>query len=220
MNLSEITIKQLIDLITVQKKYQPGDKLPNESMLAEDLGVSRNTIRSAVRYLIGQGVLEIKIGRGTYVAETSKIDADFGFNQLQYLHLKLKDLYEMRLMLEPKMAYYAAIRATDEEMQHILELGSKLQGHGFLGFPDDAWGNQLFHTAIAKATHNEFCANLAVILNEALVKAFTEAGKVQAIENFYMDHQMIMDYLERRDPEGAQLAMDLHMKNSMKEYLL
>ena len=57
-------MQKLIHLITVEKKYQPGDKLPNEKALAEELGVSRSTVRSAVRDLVGQGVLEIKIGRG------------------------------------------------------------------------------------------------------------------------------------------------------------
>ena len=113
-------MQKLIYLITVEKKYHPGDKLPNEKALAEELGVSRSTVRSAVRDLVGQGVLEIKIGRGTYVAEQSTIFSDFGFSQLQHIQLKLRDLYELRLMLEPQMAYYAAIRATDEEIRAIL----------------------------------------------------------------------------------------------------
>lgn len=92
-------MQKLIYLITVEKKYHPGDKLPNEKALAEELGVSRSTVRSAVRDLVGQGVLEIKIGRGTYVAEQSTIFSDFGFSQLQHIQLKLRDLYELRLML-------------------------------------------------------------------------------------------------------------------------
>ena len=73
MKLSDIAISKLLDLITVQKKYQPGDKLPNEAGLAQELHVSRNTVRTAVRYLVGQGVLEIQIGRGTYVSKQSPV---------------------------------------------------------------------------------------------------------------------------------------------------
>lgn len=101
MKLSDIAISKLLDLITVQKKYQPGDKLPNEAGLAQELHVSRNTVRTAVRYLVGQGVLEIQIGRGTYVSKQSPVSEDFGFDALKYMHLKLRDLYELRLMLEP-----------------------------------------------------------------------------------------------------------------------
>lgn len=62
MKLADATIEKLIEMITTEKKYKPGDKLPNEAALAQELGVSRSTIRTAVRYLVGQGVLEIKIG--------------------------------------------------------------------------------------------------------------------------------------------------------------
>lgn len=61
MKLSDAAMQKLIHLITVEKKYHPGDKLPNEKTLAEELGVSRSTVRSAVRDLVGQGVLEIKM---------------------------------------------------------------------------------------------------------------------------------------------------------------
>lgn len=215
-------MQKLIHLITVEKKYHPGDKLPNEKALAEELGVSRSTVRSAVRDLVGQGVLEIKIGRGTYVAEQSTIFSDFGFSQLQHIQLKLRDLYELRLMLEPQMAYYAAIRATDEEIRAILDLGSKIQHHQQhkLEDKDDSEGNRLFHIAISRAAHNEFGARLAEILNDALVTAFSGTDYQQRIEDFGIDHQLIMDYLENRDADGVKLAMNLHLKNSIKVYHL
>lgn len=219
MKLSDAAMQKLIHLITVEKKYRPGDKLPNETALAEELGVSRSTIRSAVRDLVGQGVLEIKIGRGTYVAEQSTIFSDFGFSQLQHIQLKLRDLYELRLMLEPQMAYYAAIRATDEEIRAILDLGSKIQQHKLAG-RDDSEGNRLFHIAISRAAHNEFGARLAEILNDALITAFSGTDFQQRIEDFGIDHQLIMDYLENRDADGVKLAMNLHLKNSIKIYHL
>lgn len=219
MKLSDAAMQKLIHLITVEKKYKPGDKLPNEKVLAEELGVSRSTIRSAVRDLVGQGVLEIKIGRGTYVAEQSTIFSDFGFGQLQHIQLKLRDLYELRLMLEPQMAYYAAIRATDEEIRAILDLGNQIQQHKLEG-SDDSEGNRLFHIAISRAAHNEFGARLAEILNDALVTAFSGTDYQQRIEDFGIDHQLIMDYLENRDADGVKLAMNLHLKNSIKLYHL
>lgn len=219
MKLSDAAMQKLIHLITVEKKYKPGDKLPNEKALAEELGVSRSTIRSAVRDLVGQGVLEIKIGRGTYVAEQSTIFSDFGFGQLQHIQLKLRDLYELRLMLEPQMAYYAAIRATDEEIRAILDLGNQIQQHKLEG-SDDSEGNRLFHIAISRAAHNEFGARLAEILNDALVTAFSGTDYQQRIEDFGIDHQLIMDYLENRDADGVKLAMNLHLKNSIKLYHL
>lgn len=219
MKLSDATIERLIKLITVDEKYHPGDKLPNETTLANELGVSRSTIRTAVRYLVGQGVLEIKIGLGTFVSQNSSICADFGFKQLQHIQMKLRDLYELRLLLEPQLAYYAATRATNEELQSILDIGAKIQQHKLSDY-DDSEGNRQFHTAIAHAAHNEFGSQLDDILNDALLKAFNASRFKQQIEDFAMDHQLIMDYLANRDADGAKLAMDLHLKRSMEIYHL
>lgn len=219
MKLSDITIESLINLITVEKKYLPGDKLPNEATLANELGVSRSTLRTAVRYLVGQGVLEIQIGRGTFVSKDSDICADYGFHQLQHVQIKLRDLYELRLILEPQLAYYAALRATDKELENILAIGSDIQQHK-IGGEDDSEGNRQFHTAISHAAHNEFGTKLTDILNDALMQAFNDSEFQQHIEDFGSDHQLIMDYLAKRDANGAKLAMDLHLKNSIKLYQL
>lgn len=218
MKLSDIAISKLLDLITVQKKYQPGDKLPNEAGLAQELHVSRNTVRTAVRYLVGQGVLEIQIGRGTYVSKQSPVSEDFGFDAPKYMHLKLRDLYELRLMLEPQMAYYAALRATDEELAQILALGRQVDNHSYTK-NEDLEGNQLFHNAIVQATHNEFSVKLMELLHKALIQSFRE-NKVQQTmsEDSLLDHQLIMRFLQNRDADGAKLAMELHMKHALRDY--
>ena len=71
-----------------------------------------------------------------------------------------------------------------------------------------------------RAAHNEFGARLAEILNDALVTAFIGTDYQQRIEDFGIDHQLIMDYLENRDADGVKLAMNLHLKNSIKIYHL
>ena len=219
MKLADATIEKFIEIITTEKKYKPGDKLPNEATLAKELGVSRSTIRTAVRYLVGQGVLEIKIGLGTFVSKNSSICTDYGFHHLQHVQMKLHDLYELRLALEPQLAYYAALRATDEELQNILDIGAKIQRHEISG-NDDSEGNFMFHAAIAHAAHNEFGTQVADILNDALKKEFCESEFEQRIEDFGTDHQLIMEYLAKRDADGTRLAMDLHLKNAMKLYHL
>lgn len=66
--VSEIIANQISDMIFYRKKkYRPMDKIPNEKMLAEELGVSRTTIREAVKMLVANDVLTIQRGRGTFV---------------------------------------------------------------------------------------------------------------------------------------------------------
>ena len=65
--LSDDIADVILSMITVEKKYNPGDKLPNEMELSEQLGVSRITLREAIRILVTANVLEIKRGKGTFV---------------------------------------------------------------------------------------------------------------------------------------------------------
>lgn len=218
MKLSDKVVEELIDRITVQKKYKPGDKLPNENELALSLGVSRTTLRDGIHSLVAQGILEIRRGKGTFVVEKSEAAEEFEFDKLKLLHIKIKDLYELRLMLEPQLAFYAASRATDEEMEEILMLGKKIEDNSDIK-DEDSHGNMLFHNAIAKATHNEFCIKLMDIINGALIQGFKRSKLKQTLYgDILLDHRMIMNYLKMRDGEGAKQAMFLHMKHSIKDY--
>jgi len=219
MRLIDIASEKLIQLITVDQKYKAGDKLPNEKELADELGVSRNTLRAAVQQLVGQGVLKIRRGRGTYVASGSDATNPFGFDQIHVTQMKLRDLYELRIMLEPELAATAASRATEEDLATITEIGEKLQHHE-LEDQDDFEGNHLFHMAIVRASHNEFGIRIFEIIFSTL-RELVLAGKIsQSIDDFYLDHQLIMDYLKRRDAEGARLAMRMHLLNSVSFYHL
>lgn len=70
--LSDDIADVILSMITVEKKYNPGDKLPNEMELSEQLGVSRITLREAIRILVTANVLEIKRGKGTFVKEIGR----------------------------------------------------------------------------------------------------------------------------------------------------
>ncbi len=219
MKLSDKAKTRLLDLITVQKKYQPGDRLPNENDLSLELGISRTTLREAIQYLTTQGVLEVRRGKGTFVAENSAAKEEFGFDKLNIMHIKIKDLYELRMMLEPDMAYYATMRATEEEIAEILRLGKRLEEISQKSTEDPVL-NEQFHIAIAKASHNEFGVKLMEIINQALVEAFHESRLSQTLfSDMIDDHRMIMNYLEMHDADGVREAMRLHMKHSVKDYI-
>ena len=69
VKLSERTADRLYELIMEERQFAPGSKLPNENELSEALHVSRTTLREAISFLVAQGVLEIRRGKGTFVAE-------------------------------------------------------------------------------------------------------------------------------------------------------
>ncbi|MFR7476924.1 FadR/GntR family transcriptional regulator, partial [Frisingicoccus sp.] len=206
----------ILSMITIEKRFSVGDKLPNEMDLAAELNVSRTTLREAIRILVALDILEIQRGKGTYVKENAfKKQQDI--EQLSNIKVNAKDLYEMRLIFEPEAAYYAALRATDSEIKRIMEFGKKVEKE-ISNHQDRTADEHAFHKAIAQATHNEFMNKLMPILYQAISKGvYLSLQSDKAIEDTLSDHRMIMEFLEQRNAEGAKNAMKIHMMHAMKE---
>ena len=214
--LSQSVADNILSMITIEKRFSVGDKLPNELDLSEELNVSRTTLREAIRILVALDILEIQRGKGTYVKENAfKKQQDL--EQLSNIKVNAKDLYEMRLIFEPEAAYYAALRATDSEIKRILEFGKKVEKE-ISNHQDRTDDEHSFHKAIAQATHNEFMNKLMPILYQAISKGvYLSLQSDKAIEDTINDHRMIMEFLEQRNAEGAKNAMKIHIMHAMKE---
>ena len=126
-NLSQQTADRLYTTIVVEQQLQPGEKLPNELELAQQLRVSRATLREAIRTLADRGVLEVRRGRGTFVSQQVEEIGDFGFSSLEQVRGQLRDLFELRSMFEPRCAALACRRAAPEELSDILEKGAAVE---------------------------------------------------------------------------------------------
>lgn len=214
--LAESVADDILAMITIDKKFSAGDKLPNENELSSELQISRTTLREAIRILVTHNVLEIKRGKGTYVTDNQKLNENFGFGELSTIMLNVKDLYEIRLIFEPKTAYYAAKRATDKDLERIIYYG-KLEEEKILKSEDRTEVEQAFHNSIARATHNEFMDKLMPIIYRAIHKGvILSTENPVIIQDTLNDHRMIMDFLSKRDAEGAETAMRLHIIHAMR----
>ena len=215
-SLSERIADDILAMITIDKKFVIGDKLPNENQLSVELKVSRTTLREAIRILVAHNVLEIKRGKGTYVTNHEGFNTNLGLEEFSTTKLNAKDLYEMRLIFEPQTAYYAAKRATDKELERILYYG-KLEEEKILKNEDRTEAEQAFHKSIAKATHNEFMDKLMPILYKAIDKGVILSDENEdIIQDTLNDHRNIMEFLANRDAEGAKTAMKLHILHAMR----
>ncbi|WP_297421116.1 FadR/GntR family transcriptional regulator [Clostridium sp.] len=215
-SLAESIADDILSMITIDKRFTVGDKLPNENELSAELNISRTTLREAIRILVAHNVLEIRRGKGTFVASNVDMSGDFGLEELSTIKLNVKDLYEMRLIFEPQTAYYAAKRATDKELERILYYG-KLEEEKILNNEDRTDVEQAFHRSIAKATHNEFMNKLMPIIYKAIDKGvILSDDNKSVIQDTLNDHNMIMEFLENRDAEGAKTAMKLHIIRAMR----
>ena len=218
-NLSQRTAERLKKMIVEEHKYNYGEKLPNENELSQELGVSRSTLREAIKTLVSNGVLVVKRGKGTFVAE--KIDQyahDVDVNDLINKKVTLRDLYETRLIFEPEAAALACKRATYKEIEEILRLGEICQKE----LKADPRGKKriesetAFDGAILKASHNEFLGHFLPILTNTIRKTIELNYNLDVIaEEAYKDHIMIMNFLKSRDSVGVKSAVTIHLHHAV-----
>ena len=214
VKLSEQTADRLYEMIVENRVYVPGSKLPNENELSEELKVSRTTLREAISFLVAQGVLEIRRGKGTYVAEDVPA-AGLDLTSLSGLRSRgrARDLFEMRLIFEPATVALACQRATDEELRLIQRKAERVEEIAAQG-GDWPLADQEFHWAIMRASHNEYMRRLYPIINSAVNEIMQLSQNRRHMQEVALaDNRLILEFLLKRDEEGASHAMSIHMKH-------
>lgn len=219
-NLSQRTADTLRKQITDGKIYKYGEKLPNENELSEKLGISRTTLREAIRILTSEGILTVVRGRGTFVSDQINQYAENGIDVRDFTKMKvtLRDLYETRMIFEPEAAALACERATDAEIENILRLGKKCQEQ-LIKNPqgkERIASESAFHGAILKASHNDFLSQFMPMLTKTIEQTFELNYNLDVIaEDAYKDHILIMNFLEKRDGEGLKSAVTIHLHHAV-----
>ena len=216
-SLTQQTAQRLYGRIVTEGGLAPGDKLPNELDLSRELGVSRTTLREAVRMLVAQGVLEVRRGKGTFVSARVEDIDDFGFSGLRRVKGQLRDLFELRSIFEPQAAMLACRRATAEERADILARGKEVENCIRSG-ADRTRADAAFHAAIVRATHNEFMVRLLPLIQRAVATAVETGEEAERLAaDTLRDHALLLEFFARGDEEGARHAMAIHMRHAMDE---
>ncbi len=215
--------EQLMTLI-LEGEMKVGDRLPVEAEFASMFGVSRSTMREALRILSSRNLVVTTrgVGGGSFVAEPDPdhvagyLEASFGLLSSSDA-ITVEDLLEVRESLEVPAAKLAAERRTDE---HLAELRSCLIGNrdGYrIGHRFE--GNARFHTTVLEASGNLL---LSVVARPVFSLLRTRFLRDQAPEQFWKhvahDHQEILRFLELGDAESAGDAMQEHLGNLKSTY--
>jgi len=214
--LTDQTAELLFQKIISDPELGPGAQLPTEAELCALFGVSRTTLREAVRFLAAQGYVEVRRGKGTFVCDRTNIRQDIGLSLLETVQVHLQDLFEIRLMIEPKTALLACMRGTEEEIDHIIRcadvVAQKIREGGDWGSADLD-----FHHAFVAACHNQFMEKLVPILNRAVDETLKMVGSYDFLPDMVLrDNQLIVDFLRNRDAQGTRLAMEAHLRHVIR----
>jgi DNA-binding FadR family transcriptional regulator len=202
-------IKQMI----VAGELGPGDRLPREADLADRLGLSRSSLREAVKALTLIRVLTVRQGDGTYVTSLDPamlMDA-LGFVVDFHRDDSVLQFLQVRRILEPAAAAIAAIAMPPEDITALADLLDELPADPAI---EDLVANDIeFHGRIAAATGNPLLCSLLETLSGRTQRARMWRGLTQdtAVERTLDEHRAIQRALASRDPEAARSWATVHI---------
>jgi GntR family transcriptional repressor for pyruvate dehydrogenase complex len=205
-------VDQIKELIT-EGRIKPGDRLPPERELAELFKASRNSVRDAIRVLEQMGLIESRQGDGTYVRTLTadELTEPLALCLLQS-RTQMRELWEVRRVLEPSLAEAAAARITEEELselESVLDAQRLKVEAGFIGLEEDA----AFHYGIAEAARNGVMLRVMDTLVD-LLRQSRERSLQHGDRPLYSHagHMRILAALRRRDPAAARAEMLQHLR--------
>jgi len=201
--------KQLERRITEELK--PGDRLPPERELVRMLGVSRSSVRDAIRSLELMGLLEPRQGIGTVVRSPGATPVNPLATALLEKRKMVAELLDVRKMIEPPLARRAALHVSRDEIAHMEDIvarqEAKVRG-GELGIEEDSE----FHYGIALASGNSVVLKVVDVLMDLLRETRERSLQVEGRqEKSLAGHRRILSALKRSDAAAAEAAMRRHL---------
>jgi GntR family transcriptional repressor for pyruvate dehydrogenase complex len=204
---------RLIDLIT-ERQLKAGDRLPPERELAATMGVSRSSLREALRALAMLGVAEMRHGDGTYLTnlQPDSLMRSVGL-VLAMTESGLEELFEARKLVEPGLAKLAAQRITELESVELHRCAE-----ASANALDDAevfmWADIELHARIARAASNAVLERLLESIAGMAIASRRRTGRLAPVrEQSAHDHREIVTAIAAHDSDAAYAAMLHHLEN-------
>lgn len=196
--------------------WRPGERLPTLQKMSQELNVAVSTLREVLRILEHRNVITIEQGRGTFVRTDLLTTQSLSDEMIQ---TTLKDFFETRQVLEPKLAFLAAQRGFMEEMEQIQNAAEKMSSlvNQHENFAD---ADIEFHHCIAKAAHNDMLYQIYRMMEGQFMGSRHYTNIIPGmIDKAVHYHLMIAQALTNRDGEHAQSLMQSHV-DDMMSYVL
>jgi GntR family transcriptional repressor for pyruvate dehydrogenase complex len=217
--LPEEITRRIVDAIR-SGDFKPGHRLPPERELAQALGVSRNSVREALKYLTLLGLLEVRLGDGTYLREhnedgvTNAFDLGLLLRQRSALHL-----IEARTFLEPHLAGLAAERGSADDLHEINLAFERMAAN--VGDTERFLEEDVrFHLQVGHAAGNPVLEQILETIRgflrvwiEKTLEGTAEPARVLE------EHRAIRDAILARDTTASRVAMESHLSNRAERLL-
>ncbi len=193
--------------------WRVGEQLPNEASLSAKLGVSRGTVREAVRALVAQGMLETRQGSGTYVLSA----ADMRRSLDRIRHTSLRDRFETRAALEAEAARLVAQRATPEMIRHLEAMLEQRNKRAETSRTDFVSRDFAFHEAIVAASGNNALIEVYAFFSQSIRESIEATLDGELPEPDNEEHSALIEAIATGNPDLAGDAVRRFMAPLIKE---
>lgn len=196
-------------------KVKEGDKLPVERELCENLSVGRSTVREAIRILEATGYVEVKPGRGAFVARTKEIQLEDINHWFDENEVEIIDFLEVRMAIEPLAIKLAIERCSDEDISRL----NKIHSNFLLAIKEDnvpkiAIYDEEFHKEILVNSKNKLLISIGKQLELHLKSFRSKTFYIKDNANNAVEpHSEIMEAFMNRDIKKGEKSMISHLKN-------
>jgi GntR family transcriptional regulator, transcriptional repressor for pyruvate dehydrogenase complex len=221
VRLSESVIQAIKEMI-IEDKFQPGDKFYSENELTKKLEVSRASIREAIRILEVTGQLIVRQGKGVFILDTNAKNFQPFVNWLKTNEQAILDHFEVRLIIEPKVAVVAAKNADADDIQQMEEACSEFEAHvENKNTADIIRWDRNFHRRLAQATKNLTLAvlmkSMTISLPDGWISSLHTPGR---IKKTIQEHRTILEAVKNRKKDAAEQAMTYHLERALHDIRL
>ncbi|MFE2427446.1 FadR/GntR family transcriptional regulator [Streptomyces sp. NPDC059373] len=210
-SVSDALVAHLEQMIALGE-LGPGDRLPSERELAETLSVSRTSLREALHQLEAKHLIERRQGKGTVIlAPPAQVDDLYtSLADLAEADRELANVAELRTVIEPKIAEFAALRATSADLLQMDDI-LHASDENLLGAKSLELDIQ-FHLTLARASHNPLLTALSTMVSSWTTPVRKDSHSTREGRRASLaGHQAIRDAVDARDPAAAAQAMILHL---------
>lgn len=215
-SVCDMIVESVIEQIR-NHTLNPGDKLPNENDMAAEYGVSRISLREALRVLTAKGLITTKHGEGSFVnTYNPKLLADMFANISLLSPAPLLEMLQLRKIMETESVKLCCENASENDIQEI-RLHKEL--HEEYCTKEETEENteekyeqdRLFHISIAKATHNSLFVQFMETIHETIALHQRASYQPEQVKQTLYYHNAILEAIEKRDAELAAQMMDKHL---------
>ncbi|MFT8888672.1 MAG: FadR/GntR family transcriptional regulator [Ethanoligenens sp.] len=215
-----MNIARKIEQLIREQQLSQGQKLPSERKLSEQFSVSRNVIREALKMLTEKGLVQIRSGRGGYIASETH-EATTSFEQALYnSKASLLEILEARKVIELAIIPLVVAKATEEDLKELHSIYDKM-GMCLESRQNFAEMDQQFHMALGKCTKNKALSILIETFYNIVDRdlfAISQTNPNRSVQA-QVEHKGIIDGIENRNSEAVTKSMEAHMSCIQKQII-